>query len=143
VALIFHDLSPILLNLRRVHIHAVVSQSDWNSILLLPALKELRLWPTHHSKRETAGLNFQGLSKLQEFEITSLLKGEVFALGAAVRESSLMKLCIVKGAKLFPAERSILKRFVYGLVKRNRNGFLGSLVGDGLWGSRQHWLSYT
>src|ERR1700730_4399755 len=85
-----------------------------------------------YSNRETAGLNSQGLSKLQEFNIMSLLKGEAFALGAAVREL-LNETAYCEGCKIAPCRGKCTEKVVYGLVKRNRNGFPGSLAGDGLW----------
>lgn len=83
----FEWLSLVLANLRSVRLDGSFSQRAWDSLLALPALRELRLWRTRSVSPEI--LNFQGLSKLQAFEIGSLLFTEAVALGTAVRESNL------------------------------------------------------
>lgn len=92
IRLTFKSLSPILVNLRSLRIDGIFSQRCWDMLLELPALKELRLWRTWDLNEEN--IDFEGLSRLQAFEIGPLYFTEAVALGTAVRESSLEKLHI-------------------------------------------------
>lgn len=114
----FSYLSPILINLRSVNLHACVSRVGWDALMTLPALEELRLWREGYAPQDGFGPTFDGLEKLRVFEIHSLFFDEAFPLGLAVRRSFLETLHITVGLKETGARSSqmTLQNFFSGLT---------------------------
>lgn len=127
---IFSKLSPILLNLRSVRIDGQLGQEEWDILLLLPCLRELRLWRSQH--RGPGVVTFEGLSKLEAFEFGSITCVEAAALGAAVRKSSLKRLHISIKHDLDLSRTESLRTFFEALVKfdRDEEDISGSMIGN-------------
>jgi hypothetical protein len=102
---------------------AHVTQEGWDALTALPALRKLYMLRIKYSGFDA--LDFNGLSKLQEFQTGTLLCREAFALGAAVRNSNLEKLHI-RVARLGMAveQRDTLKNFFAGFTTLDYGGSL-------------------
>lgn len=111
---LYQELFPAMQNLCTLRIDGEVNRRTWDLLLVLPSLRELRIWRTttvdsqallercyspdsmnRFSQREKQKLvedkvlNFEGLSRLRAFEIGLLSPMESAALGSEVRKSNL------------------------------------------------------
>ncbi|KAB8304784.1 hypothetical protein EYC80_004132 [Monilinia laxa] len=111
---LYQELFPAMQNLCTLRIDGEVNRRTWDLLLVLPSLRELRIWRTttvdsqallercyspdsmnRFSQREKQKLvedkvlNFEGLSRLRTFEIGLLSPMESAALGSEVRKSNL------------------------------------------------------
>jgi hypothetical protein len=111
---IFQTPSAIFPNVRSVRVDGGANQLVWDTLLQLPAFRELRLW--RMCRQADPLSHFRGLFRLQALEIGMLLPQEAVCLGRAVQESRLETLHISSSNVDRPQERSVLAEFFTGLT---------------------------